>query len=97
MPDTKPGAPLDLSIFDNLDSSTPTIYEAREIAIERMQFEAAAAKAEGVVGVDIREGSYGWHTHVIEFFAIGTAVVQNEHLAEGQQLPDITPVLDLNN
>jgi hypothetical protein len=43
MPDTEPGAPLDLSIFDNLDSSTPTMYEAREIAIERMQFEAAAA------------------------------------------------------
>ena len=51
------------------------MYEAREIAIERMQAEAAAAKAEGVVGVDIHEGSHGWQTHVIEFFAIGTAVL----------------------
>jgi hypothetical protein len=25
-------------------------------------------KAEGVVGVDIHEGSHGWQTHVIEFF-----------------------------
>jgi uncharacterized protein YbjQ (UPF0145 family) len=58
-----------------LDNFTSAMYEAREIAIERMQFEAAAAKAEGVVGVDIHEGSHGWHTHVIEFFAIGTAVL----------------------
>jgi hypothetical protein len=34
---------------------------------------------------------------VIEFFALGTAVVPNEHAAEGQQLPDITPVLDIND
>jgi uncharacterized protein YbjQ (UPF0145 family) len=40
-----------------------------------MQHEAAAAKAEGVVGVDIHEGSHGWQTHVSEFFAVGTAVL----------------------
>ena len=57
-----------------LENFTAAMYEAREIAIERMQHEAAAAKAEGVVGVDIHEGSHGWQTHVIEFFAIGTAV-----------------------
>jgi len=97
MPDTKPGAPLDLSIFDNLDSSTPTIYEAREIAIERMQFEAAAAKAEGVVGVDIREGSYGWHTHVIEFFAIGTAVLPLAQEIAPEKIPDPIMVLSVND
>src|ERR1700743_783777 len=58
-----------------LENYTSAMYEAREIAIDRMQYEASAAKAEGVVGVDIHEGSYGWHTHVIEFFAIGTAVL----------------------
>ena len=97
MPDTKPGAPLDLSIFDNLDSSTPTMYEAREIAIERMQFEAAAAKAEGVVGVDIREGSYGWHTHVIEFFAIGTAVLPLAQEIAPEKIPDPIMVLSVND
>ena len=57
-----------------LENFTAAIYEAREIAIERMQVEAAAAKAEGVVGVEIHEGSHVWKSHVIEFFAIGTAV-----------------------
>ena len=57
-----------------LENFTAAMYEAREIAIERMQAEAATAKAEGVVGLDIHEGSHGWETHVIEFFAIGTAV-----------------------
>jgi hypothetical protein len=34
---------------------------------------------------------------VIEFFAVGTAVVPNEHADPDQQLPDITPVLDIND
>src|ERR1700756_1007199 len=46
-----------------LENFTSAMYEAREIAIERMQAEAAAAKAEGVVGMDIHEGSHGWETH----------------------------------
>src|SRR5262249_38311320 len=61
-----------------LENFTSAMYEAREIAIERMQYEAASAKAEGVVGVEIHEGSHGWQTHVIEFFAIGTAVLPLE-------------------
>src|SRR5262249_27823618 len=36
-----------------LENFTSAMYEAREIAIERMQYEAANAKAEGVVGVEI--------------------------------------------
>ena len=32
------------------------------------------AGAEGVVGVDLHEGSHNWQPHVIEFFAVGTAV-----------------------
>jgi uncharacterized protein YbjQ (UPF0145 family) len=50
----------------------------------------------GIVEVKLKENSHGWGSHVIEFFALGTAVVPNEH-AEGQQLPDITPVLDIND
>jgi hypothetical protein len=34
---------------------------------------------------------------VIEFFALGTAVVANEHATPDQQLPDIMPVLDIND
>ena len=34
---------------------------------------------------------------MIEFFAIGTAVVPNEHVSEGHRLPDIIPVIDIND
>ena len=54
---------------------TQALYEARELAMERMQNEADEAQAEGIVGARIIERSHGWGSHVIEFFAIGTAVV----------------------
>ncbi|AGY59740.1 heavy metal-binding domain-containing protein [Gloeobacter kilaueensis] len=54
---------------------TQALYDARELAMERMQAEATHLQAEGIVGVDIREGSYGWSSHVIEFFTVGTAVI----------------------
>ena len=76
---------------------TQAMYDARELAMERMQAEAANLKAEGIVGVRIDEKSHGWGSHVIEFFAVGTAVVPNEHADADQQLPDITPVLDIND
>jgi uncharacterized protein YbjQ (UPF0145 family) len=54
---------------------TQALYEARELAMERLQSEADEAQAEGIVGARIIERSHGWGSHVIEFFAIGTAVV----------------------
>jgi uncharacterized protein YbjQ (UPF0145 family) len=54
---------------------TQALYEARELAMERMQAEADQLQAEGIVGARIVERSHGWGSHVIEFFAIGTAVV----------------------
>ena len=79
-----------------LENFTAALYEAREIAVERMQAEASAAKAEGVVGVDIHEGSHGWQTHVIEFFAIGTAVLPIEG-HEADDIPDPKLVLSVNS
>jgi uncharacterized protein YbjQ (UPF0145 family) len=60
------------------------MYHARELAMERMQAEAQEAKAEGIVGVQIQERSHGWGSHVIEFFAVGTAVVPTkaEHVID---------------
>lgn len=55
---------------------TQALYEARELAMERMQSEAALVQADGIVGAHIDESSYGWDSHVIEYFAIGTAVTQ---------------------
>ena len=54
---------------------TQALYDARELAMERMQKEAEELEAEGIVGVQLHERSHGWGSHVIEFFAVGTAVV----------------------
>ena len=80
-----------------LENFTAAMYEAREIAIERMQAEAATAKAEGVVGLDIHEGSHGWETHVIEFFAIGTAVLPLDQEIAPEEIADPIMVLSVND
>jgi uncharacterized protein YbjQ (UPF0145 family) len=80
-----------------LENFTSALYEAREIAIERMQVEASAANAEGVVGVDIHEGSHGWQTHVIEFFAIGTAVLPLAQEIAPDRIADPVMVLSVND
>jgi uncharacterized protein YbjQ (UPF0145 family) len=53
---------------------TQALYDARELAMERMQTEAQQVQAEGIVGAQIHENNHGWGSHVIEFFAVGTAV-----------------------
>src|SRR3984885_9626592 len=60
---------------------TQALYEARELAMERMQKEADELQAGGIVGARIVERSHGWGAHVIEVFAIGTGVVptSDEH------------------
>jgi uncharacterized protein YbjQ (UPF0145 family) len=57
-----------------MSNFTQALYEARELAMERMQDEAIRLKAEGIVGVQIQEKSHVWGSHTIEFFAMGTAV-----------------------
>ena len=80
-----------------LENFTAAMYEAREIAIERMQAEAANAKAEGVVGLDIHEGSHSWESHVIEFFAVGTAVLPLHEEIAPEKIPDPMMVLSVND
>src|SRR5271167_4361329 len=80
-----------------LENFTSAMYEAREIAIERMQQEASAAHAEGVVGLDIHEGSHVWKTHVIEFFAIGTAVLPLDQEIAPEKIADPIMVLSVND
>jgi uncharacterized protein YbjQ (UPF0145 family) len=78
-----------------LENFTQALYDARELAMERMQSEAQEIGAEGIVGVDLQEKSHGWGSHTIEFFAIGTAIVPREgHGDEKIEAP--TPVLDLS-
>jgi uncharacterized protein YbjQ (UPF0145 family) len=53
---------------------TQGIYEARELALIRMQTEAAQVGASGVVGVNWTVNNYVWGEHATEFFATGTAI-----------------------
>jgi uncharacterized protein YbjQ (UPF0145 family) len=44
--------------------------------MSRMQAEAEAHGAEGVVGMQIVEKNHIWQPHIIEFMAIGTSIVK---------------------
>jgi uncharacterized protein YbjQ (UPF0145 family) len=79
-----------------LTNFSQALYDAREIAMERMQHEASEAGAEGVVGVDLFEGSHAWQPHVIEFFAVGTAVKPISTEQDASVIPDPQLVLSVN-
>jgi uncharacterized protein YbjQ (UPF0145 family) len=80
-----------------LTNFSQALYDAREIAMERMQHEALEVGAEGVVGVDLHEGSHNWQPHVIEFFAVGTAVTPISTEPDAASIPDPQLVLSVNN
>jgi uncharacterized protein YbjQ (UPF0145 family) len=82
-----------------MQNYTQALYDARELAMERMQYEGQQVQAEGIVGVQLQERSHGWGSHVIEFFAIGTAIVPLEGAApgEGHIIKPPQTVLSLNN
>jgi uncharacterized protein YbjQ (UPF0145 family) len=63
---------------------TNALYEARELAMGRMQAEAEAVQAGGLVGVRLNQASHGWGSHVIEFLSIATAVIptNDDHIIE---------------
>ena len=71
-----------------LSEYTHALYDARELAIERLQAEAEALHATGIVDVTVSEHSHAWRQNfvnigngaletgeMIELFVIGTAVV----------------------
>ncbi len=58
---------------------TQALYDARELAMSRMEAEAERLGAKGIVGVRVEEKSFSWGSHVIEYNAIGTAVVPMEN------------------
>jgi uncharacterized protein YbjQ (UPF0145 family) len=72
---------------------TQALYDARELAMGRMQAEAEAVEADGLVGVRLNQASHGWGSHVIEFMAVATGVIatNDDHIIEKPQL-----VLPLN-
>ncbi|MBI3910895.1 MAG: heavy metal-binding domain-containing protein [Armatimonadetes bacterium] len=77
-----------------LPNYTQALYTARELALERMQADAERVKASGVVGVKVTQQNHGWNAHVLEFFAIGTAVIR---VGAPAALPEPQFVLPLND
>ena len=88
-----------------LPEYTHALYDARELAIERLQDEAEDLGATGIVGVTVAEREHAWRTdpwnvgnaaltngEVIELFVIGTAVGPGE----AGDLPDPMLVLSAN-
>jgi len=71
-----------------LPTFTQALYDARELAMERMQKEAEALEAEGIVGVALNQFSHTWGSHTIEYLAIGTAVrpLAADHVVPPPQL-----------
>jgi uncharacterized protein YbjQ (UPF0145 family) len=67
---------------------TQAMYDARELAMTRMQREAAALHAEGIVGVRLSQHNHSWGAHTTEFFAIGNGVrpISADHAIARPQL-----------
>jgi uncharacterized protein YbjQ (UPF0145 family) len=77
-----------------MTSMTQALYDARELAMARMQDEAEKLQAAGIVGLQIRESHHQWGPHTVEFFAIGTAVVP---IADAPGIASPVPVLSLDD
>jgi uncharacterized protein YbjQ (UPF0145 family) len=77
-----------------LTQYSQAMYDSRELAMERMQSEAEALDAKGIVGANIHENSHSWGPHIIEFFAIGTAVseISADHVIEPPTL--VLPLIE---
>jgi uncharacterized protein YbjQ (UPF0145 family) len=67
---------------------TQGVYEARELALSRMQAEADQARASGIVGVTVAVHNHVWGEHATEFLATGTAI---RRLEAEHRLPETTP------
>jgi uncharacterized protein YbjQ (UPF0145 family) len=73
---------------------TEALYDARELAMGRMQAEAEVLDAEGIVGVQLLSLPHRWGGHTTEFFAIGTAVrpLREDHVIATPSL--VLPLTD---
>jgi uncharacterized protein YbjQ (UPF0145 family) len=62
------------SVSGEVTHLTEALYHARELAMARLEEEAAALGADGVIGVRLSINMHAWGERVIEFLAVGTAV-----------------------
>jgi uncharacterized protein YbjQ (UPF0145 family) len=76
-----------------LAAATQALYDAREIAMERMQLEGESLQAEGIVGVTVEETNHTWGPALLEFSAIGTAVIA---IRADHEIPKPALILTVN-
>jgi uncharacterized protein YbjQ (UPF0145 family) len=67
---------------------TQGVYEARELALMRMQAEATQSGSTGIVGVNVGVSNHVWGEHATEFLATGTAI---RRLSEEHRMPSSSP------
>ena len=77
-----------------LPNYTQGLYDARELAMERMQREAEELGAKGIVGVTVSETNHSWGNQVLEFSAVGTAVAA---ISQNHHIPQPTLILSVND
>ena len=77
-----------------IEQFTEALYDARELAMGRMQTEAETLDSEGIVGVQLLSLPHRWGGHTTEFFAIGTAIrsLREDHVIATPQL--VLPLTD---
>jgi uncharacterized protein YbjQ (UPF0145 family) len=76
-----------------LPNFTQALYEARELAMTRMQDEANELGASGIVGVRLEEKTHMWGDHTIEFLSLGTAVA---HAGRDHTIPEPRTIISLD-
>jgi len=73
---------------------TQAVYDARELAMGRMQYEVERDGANGAVGVRLEVNNHVWGEHAIEFVSMGTAVRPIEVTAPATPPTLVLPLID---
>jgi uncharacterized protein YbjQ (UPF0145 family) len=77
-----------------IEQFTRGVYDARELAMGRIQAAAIKLKAEGIVAMELHQNSHEWGSHTTEFLAVGTAI---KPLRGNHEINRPTMVLDLQD
>src|SRR5450432_4307838 len=77
----------DYSQNQELGVLTQALYQARELAMARMEEEAHELGADGVIGVRLKVNRHAWGESLLEFVAVGTAIYGRESAGKEHQVP----------
>lgn len=77
-----------------LQAPTEALYQTRERAMDRLQREAIALGADGVVGASLQESSHAWGARAVESVAMGTAVVRRSARHRPLGVRGVLPLVD---